>query len=415
MCPASQKSGLWFISRDKSLPVVRRTFRDSSGVRRGERYPVKKYRHYQNDRPELEKFVARLNGRDLEAEQAQEKAAYRQAHIDEDLLDLYFRDRICLRLPGAKERQTAFHYLKSYGLSFFIVKLGKPDVLEWQRQKDVWKRALLNDPADIHLSENLRLFREGRLVAKKVLLQIVYEMNEFLLFLHEMRPEEVPPIRILPFRKNDPVLKHHEAKRALLGNDNEKYILPQHMTILMNELKRVGPGQAETPNYIYPWWPLIALTYAMGLRRNETLGLTPDFIFTDHVSVQQQLVTYGVNGRANQYGPVKDRDARKVPNWVLTPEELYDLIQTIPTWLMHPDTLTDKFTTLTASLFEQELNGGHYTLKDLRCTFITEMLKTYPLEDVRQAAGHATSATTFKHYIKDARGLGSVKFKPKKK
>lgn len=62
----------------------------------------------------------------------------------------------------------------------------------------------------------------------------------------------------------------------------------------------------------------------------------------------------------------------------------------------------------------RELNGGHCTRKDLRCTFITEMLKDHSLEDVRQAAGHATSRITHKHYIKDARGLGLVKFRPKK-
>jgi hypothetical protein len=43
MFHASQNSGLWFIFRDKGLPVVWRTCRDSSGVRRGERYLVKKY------------------------------------------------------------------------------------------------------------------------------------------------------------------------------------------------------------------------------------------------------------------------------------------------------------------------------------------------------------------------------------
>ncbi len=85
MFHASQNSGLWFISRDKGLPVVRWTFRDSSGVRRGERYLAKKYHLYQNDRPILANFVVRINGRVLVAKMAQEMAASRNAHIDDTL------------------------------------------------------------------------------------------------------------------------------------------------------------------------------------------------------------------------------------------------------------------------------------------------------------------------------------------
>jgi hypothetical protein len=142
-------AGNWFVIQERDGYSVRRFVRTPDGGRKNDRLSRAKFSKYRQDRPELEKFVARLNGRDLEAEQAQEKAAYRQAHIDDDLLEEYYRDRICMRLPGAKERQTAFHYLKSYGLSFFIVKLGKPDVLDWQRQKDVWKRALFLRPIDL--------------------------------------------------------------------------------------------------------------------------------------------------------------------------------------------------------------------------------------------------------------------------
>ncbi len=405
-----KSTGQWFVVKEKDGYGVRRYVRAADGSRKSERLPRAKFSRYRQDLPELEKFLARLNGRDLEAEKAKEKAAYRSAHLDEALLEEYFRDHICLRLPGSKERQTAFHYLRSYALNFFILKLGKPDVLEWQRHRETWKRALLNDPADRNLSEELRLFPEGRLMAKKVLLQIVYELNEFLRFLHEKRPVEVPPILILPFRKKDPILKHYEAKRALLSDTDEKYIPPHHLERLMTELTRTTLNDEGTEQYVYPWWPMVRLTYALGLRRNETLGLTTDFIFTDHVSVEQQLLKYDAAGVDHHYGPVKDRDARKVPHWVIPPDELYDLIEMIPGWMMHPDTLTDKFTALTAKLFKAELQGGCYTIKDLRCTFITDMLKTHALEDVRQAAGHSTSATTHKHYIKDARGLGSEKF-----
>ena len=66
-----------------------------------------------------------------------------------------------------------------YALDFFVLKLAKPDVLEWQKHRDAWKRALLNDPTDKHLSAETRIIPDGRLLAKKVILQIVFELNEF--------------------------------------------------------------------------------------------------------------------------------------------------------------------------------------------------------------------------------------------
>lgn len=60
------------------------------------------------------------------------------------------------------------------------------------------------------------------------------------------------------------------------------------MARLMAELTRTSPGADGKPEYIYPWWPVVRLTYALGLRRNETLGVAADCVYTDHFAVEQQ-------------------------------------------------------------------------------------------------------------------------------
>jgi hypothetical protein len=115
-------------SRQRVLAGLKNDFR-------AERYPIEKYRRYQNELPELVKFVARLNGRDSRrrkpARRPLTEVHTSVRHSSRNTL----RDHICMRLPGAKERQTAFHYLKSYALKFFILKLGNinlPGLLEAQ-------------------------------------------------------------------------------------------------------------------------------------------------------------------------------------------------------------------------------------------------------------------------------------------
>ena len=78
----------WFIIHEHDGYSVRRFVRETSGKRKNERLPRAQFARYRQDLPELEKFVARLNDRDLQAEKARENAAYRHAHIDEALLVL---------------------------------------------------------------------------------------------------------------------------------------------------------------------------------------------------------------------------------------------------------------------------------------------------------------------------------------
>lgn len=406
--------GDWFIAIDNKKLVVRR-LEYVDGVKVGApRMPIDQYRRAASQgRSELEKFVARRNGRDLQAEAALQVDAYRRAHIDQNLIDLYLKDRLSLRVTSPKDQGTAMRYLRSYGLDFFVLRLEQPDVLEWHRQRDLWKRYLLNSPTDKNLKDNLRILPHGKLLAKKVILQIVHELNEFLAFMHDQRPEEVPPISIRPFRIKDALLKHHEATRLMLEEERAtKYIPPNHMKRILDALERDDLGENDENVRLFPWADFARIAYAYGLRRNEVLGLTTDAIYEDHLSVERQLITYHPEEAGRLYGPVKSRAARKVPHWNISPDELYDMVERIQEWMIHPDTITRKFVEVTKEIFEGEVEDG-YIPHDLRRSWITDMLRSNEAEDVRLAAGHGNLATTYKHYVKDTRTLTKKRFVPK--
>jgi hypothetical protein len=170
------------------------------------------------------------------------------------------------------------------------------------------------------------------------------------------------------------------------------------------------------------WAPLIYLCRRYGLRRNEGLGLLPEALRYEYLAVTQQLKSYDRESDPIKlvYGPVKDRDNRKIPHILAGLPDLdlvSDWIDAVTRITLHFDTISEKFAELTT-----EVSGVRYNIDDLRPTFLTEAMgeavKKDPVagpEEVRLAAGHANIKTTFGHYVKDTRKLADQQYISKKK
>lgn len=399
--PGSQPQN-WFLYYDPTKGVeglrIKRHVLLPTGRKTTERLPIKQYRHLLADETELRRFVIRLNGHDPDEVAAKARYEYKHAFISSALLREYREQHLALQIPTAKDAGTMFRYLNEYGLRFFIDKLRLADPLDWHREQDTWAHTLLNKPGD-HIAN--RIFPEGDLKASKVLRQIVYEMNRFLKYLHKKRPREVLSLELDPFTKA--VLKDHEARRKLVCEVAEtRYIRPDHWQAILDAMKKRD----------LPWRYAPILAYAYGLRRNESLGQRFTDIRRKHLEVAAQLDYFDTaqDPAPPVHKPLKDKEMRKVPHWLMEPSQAYYLIEQIRVFPVHPDTLTRYFTGLTDELFGPE---GRYTYHDIRRTWITNMLKAHEPEEVRLAAGHANIDTTYKHYVKDTRELDGDVFVPK--
>ena len=101
---------------------------------------------------------------------------------------------------------------------------------------------------------------------------------------------------------------------------------------------------------------------------NESLGQRLGDIRIKHIEVQTQLDHFETTGDGDNkaviatHKPVKDKEMRKVPHWVIKPAEAYALVDQIQKFSIHPDTLTKHFIGLTEELFGKE---GRYLYHDL--------------------------------------------------
>lgn len=107
---------------------------------------------------------------------------------------------------------------------------------------------------------------------------------------------------------------------------------------------------------------------------------------------------------------VKDREQRKVPHWIIKPQETYELVTAVNRARFTAEWASDRFTELTSEMFKNEKTIYH--LKDLRKTWVTNMLKQKNHEQVRLAAGHADIKTTLGHYVEDGREMDDEVYVP---
>lgn len=381
----------WFIAKDGNKLVVRRHVYKADGTKGSERYPALKYAHLSTKR-ELEDFVIRLNGKDPTVERIKAKLSFKHAYISPELMDDYRENYLYQQIPTLKDAQSMYGYLDKYALNFFIEKLGLKNPLEWHRHQNVWGRYLLNKG---ELETNKLIFEPNEIKSAKLIRMTVNELNRFMKYLHLKRPDEVAALTFDPISKA--AYKEHEARRKLDNNLRaSKYIKADHWAKIEDYLEK---NQVKWRFFVY-------LAKSYGLRRNEVLGLQLTDVRKAHIAVDRQfekLIENEIN-----YKPLKNRQPRKVPHWLITPGKAHSWINEIPNSILHPDTISAQFKELMSKL---ELPD--YVFHDLRRTFITDAIKKgIEPEDLRLAAGHANIQTTYKFYVMDSRDLEDDIFIP---
>lgn len=388
----------WVIINDNDggtiIPRIRRWAHYPNGKKTYERYPSNKYAHLRDNPKELENFVIRLNGEDPDEKRVKLLVKFRHAYINPELLDLYL-EYLRTQIPSKKHALVEFTNLQRYFFGFFIVRMGIADPLMWHRQQNHWAKALLNkiDSEDTHFKEEWRLFTAGDVRSAKTLRSIVNAANRFMQFLHERRPDEVPPLRFNPL--NRAAYKELEARRKLKGKVIiRKFIPANHWETI----------KQKSPKEILAW---VQLCYAYGLRRSEVMAIDHSSIMTNYLKVSKQLTGFPEPNKP-VYGPLKGRKERKVPHWFCTPAQAYELVSQVE-GLMHPDTFSRRWAELMAEL------GFDYDIHDLRHTWITRAIRLSGVHhrDVQLAAGHESIETTM-GYLHDDRAFGDELFTPVK-
>lgn len=396
--PEGTRFNRWVIINDNDggtiIPRIRRWAHYPNGKKTYERYPSNKYAHLRDNPKELENFVIRLNGEDPDEKRVKLLIKFRHAYIDPQLLDLYL-EYLLTQIPSKKHALIEFTNLQRYFFGFFIVKMGIADPVMWHRQQNHWAKALLNkvESDDSHFKEEWRLFPPDEIRSAKTLRSIVSGANRFMQFLHERRPDEVPPLKFVPL--NRAAYKELEARRKLKGKVTIRKFIPiEHWQTIKKRL----------PKEIVAW---VHLSYLYGLRRSEAMAIDHSSIMNQYLKVTKQLTGFPESEKP-VYGPLKGRKERKVPHWFCTPAEAYEWVNQVGK-PMHPDTFSKQWAGLMKEL------DFDYDIHDLRHTWVTRSIRLEGVvpREVQLAAGHESIETTM-GYLHDDRAFGDELFVPDK-
>jgi integrase len=386
----------WVIVHDKDerglIPRIRRWVIYADGRKAFERYPINKYIHLRDNPKELGNFVIRLNGRDPNEKRVKLAVKFKHAFIDPELLTLY-QEHLLTQIPSRKHALVEFTNLQRYFLNFFIGKMGIADPLLWHRQQNHWAKALLNkiDANDVHFKEEWRIFAPGEVRGEKTIRAIINGSNRFMQFLHQRRPDEVPPLRFNPINKAS--YKMLEARRRSEGRTvDRKFIKDEHWKIIQKKL----------PAELAPW---AMLAYYYGLRRSEAMAVDHSCIKKDCLKITRQLINLPEQNKP-EYGPLKSRRDRRVPHWFCEPSEAYRQVSLMKE-LMHPDTFSKRWAAFMVDL------GFDYDIHDIRHTWTTKAIRLRDVvpRDVQLAAGHESIETTM-GYLHDDRVFDEEVFVP---
>ena len=128
-------------------------------------------------------------------------------------------------------------------------------------------------------------------------------------FLHQKRPEEVPPLKFKPISKA--AYKDVEARRKLAKLVIvRRYIPDEHWEKICKGL----PSDIAI-------WPV--LSYHYGLRRSEVMALDLEYVRKNYLFIERQLKALPEPHKP-EYGVLKGKEERKVPHWFCEPKKLID-------------------------------------------------------------------------------------------
>jgi integrase len=367
----------YYITRSKGKLIIR-------GGDGNARLPIKKYKAFQHDEEAMAAYVKRLNlPHDLKM-----KVQIKHAFINDSLLGEYL-EFLVGKIPqedGAKQEHA---YLTKYCLAFFINKLGLINPADWYAVSETkWAKFLLGgDTVEIG-GEQVRAPKSA-----KTIRDIINAMNRFIKWYHRLRPDECPVFIFEPVSRAK--FSEIEAKRELNGQTKiRRYIPAEHLTAIEKALPDDIRGAA-----------MLLIRY--GLRRSEPLGCKPGDTKRDYLDLCRQQKRKGI------YTPLKGKEKRKVPHWLATPAECYAWIESIVP--MNPRTFAEKWDEALGKVRVNDKKLEHiYDLHDVRHTFITNMVRKFGAErlrDVQLAVGHKDLRTTM-GYLRDDRALGDEEWQP---
>lgn len=369
-------TGLWFLALESGKWKIKRNV--TKGRKRSfQRLPAKLYKEIQTNKEELEKFILRLNKIDPKERAAYEKFKVDSAFISSKLLEDYHK-KLKAEIPTENAANYTYRYAREHFLAFFLKHDPNPTV---------WYRKLQPAWAD---------YLVGTEFSISVLKKIINSSNRLMRYLHNQRPDEIPLMEFRPLSRA--VLAKIRAKKELLGEGKEKrkYIPEKDYKTLL----------AHIPDDLRS---IFEMSYRYGLRRNEVIALyqSPQKIRKGYLLIDEQFCS--LNGGTMVRKPPKFNKTRKVNHWNASPNECFELINSLVS--MPPDRASRNFTNLTTDLVDRDLIEHSYVLHDCRHTFISNAVKFYDINTVSRSAGHSDISVT-NGYLKDTRDLDDEVFSP---
>lgn len=419
------KHGRWYVAKEQDSFCIRRELRyyteeNDLEKKSSERHPKKKYKKlldkYSEDkvllRQELEKYCNKLNykefGRGYEEAEALKKINANNPWITPQIRTA-FHKYLSQTIPNKKDANYKFNLCERKFLKFFLDLEKIPDPDKWKTKEHLWGLAILNKIDSVRL----RIWPDQKFRPSiKTIKSIIQTANQFIKFLSKTYPDEFSHLQPL-YPLSRAQMRDYEGDLDFfnLGIDKGKY-MPREDFDKVIELLQDGDF---IKNYLkgYDISPFVSLAYKFGLRRSESLGLTPKDVRRAYLSVERQLK--GINSFGQPHmTKTKGKFKRKTPFWFSSPEEAHSLISKIggnQCKLLHPDTLGQKFKIAVNFLIKNGSIEKRYIIKDCRSTFITEALRAYSPVDVQLASGHKDLRTTM-GYQQDDRNLDDEIFSP---
>lgn len=364
--------GPWVVSKIKDKFYLRRELLPRNRNAKWESY---KGNYNTSDRDEVDALKRRLNARFIQEKQ-QHEARY-------DFNYTYFNKPLIERFEGelwshtdTKDHVTRQLSYLNIAFTFFVHKMKLPVPTDWIKHQAAFGKHI----------ESLKLGHDS-------MSRIIQATNRYLKFLNVQYPEEIPPILLQPIAKKKLKDMARLAKNDL--QNGNRFIDDDSYKLI---LKHVDPKIK----------PHLILAYSFGLRRAEILGLKPSCFYKGYLQVKEQLKRVDDGEGKPVYGPLKNRDQRRVPYWFIKNTTALELVQDMK--IMHPDTLGHEVSKEMTRINElikvtQKVDMNiNYELHDFRRTFITRAVKKYEINEVRLAAGHSDLSTT-SGYLQDDRNL----------
>jgi integrase len=360
----------WELKRQDNRWYIKQPIQKDDGKMSSRTYPSRKLRDIRDNEGELRDLVVRLNAELKAIDRAKRAVETKHAYINDKLYDEWLEER----LIQTRRASLELTYIKQYFVNYFVEKLNVQNPVDWHKlHKNKWAAFLLSSEVP---------------PAPSTKRDIVQCAQRFLDWLHEKRPEEVPELKLKPFTKNK--WKDLHASWELDSRRHE----PQFVTD--RDWKKI---QEHLPKSLAPY---VNLGYFYGLRREELLGVKSGDVKQGYLSVERSLEAIG------KYKPTKGKKRRKVPHhWFSKAERAYAWVEQITASPLHPDTLTE----LWGELMDKDDLRMTYTLHDLRHTFLTRAYSLYPVDEVRDAAGHKDIRTT-QNYLRDRKRPDDEEYKP---